>query len=48
MEHFFSEETLAMSVAFGNRVLPTGKQVLDPNIVSAIKGTSNLNTFSIN
>ncbi|CAB4012448.1 Hypothetical predicted protein [Paramuricea clavata] len=38
IEHFFSEETLAMSVAFGNRVLPTGKQVLDPNIVSAIKG----------
>jgi hypothetical protein len=38
MEYFFSEETLAMSVAFGNRVLPTGKQVLDPNIISAIKG----------
>ncbi|CAB4019438.1 Hypothetical predicted protein [Paramuricea clavata] len=44
MEHF----RLAMSVAFGNQVLPMGKQVLDPNIVSTIKGTSNLNMFSIN
>ena len=39
MDHFFSEETLAVSVAFGNRVLPTGKKVLDPKIVSAIKGS---------
>ena len=38
MEHYFSEEVLAKSVAFGNRVIPSGKDVLDPSIVSAIKG----------
>lgn len=38
LDHFFSEEVLAKSVAFGNRVIPSGKEILNPKIVSAIKG----------
>jgi hypothetical protein len=41
MDHFFSNEILAKSVAFGNRVVPSGKEVLNPKIVSAIKGICN-------
>ena len=39
MEHFFTDEVLAKSVAFGSRSIPNGKEVLNPKIVSAIKGT---------
>ncbi|CAB4019730.1 Hypothetical predicted protein [Paramuricea clavata] len=38
MDHFFTDEILAKSIAFGNRVVPSGKEVLNPKIVSAIKG----------
>ena len=41
MDHFFSDEILAKSVAFGNHVVPSGKEVLNPKIVLAIKGICN-------
>ena len=36
MDHFFTDEILAKSIAFGNRVVPSGKEVLNPKIVLAI------------
>ena len=30
MDHFFTDEILAKSIAFGNRVVPIGKEVLNP------------------
>jgi hypothetical protein len=38
MDHFFTDEILAKSIAFGNRVVSSVKEVLNPKIVSATKG----------
>ena len=38
VDHFFSEDELATSVAFGTRKVPDNKSVLNPVIVSTIQG----------
>ena len=38
VEHFFSEDELATSVAFGTRQIPPNTSVLNPVRVSAIQG----------
>lgn len=38
VDHFFLEEELATSVAFGTRKVPENKAILNPVIVSSIQG----------
>ena len=42
VEHFFSEDEPATSVAFGTRKVPANTSVLNPVIVSAIQGKTSI------
>ena len=47
MDHFFSEEELATSVAFGTRKVPQNKSIQNPVIISSIQGKTLLKAYTV-